>query len=384
MLALRLARGAEAPALCRWLLLAAAAGAVGFLLLASLAYAGAHPEDSRSATLRLAWCALPLAATVGLAMSVARADPAARPRAGLDAAGIGPTRLPLLAASSAVVAALLGSALALPVFLHLRGDLTALPLNGAASGLLSGGSPLPVPAALTLLALAPLASAAAATVSLRLRPGPEAAAGTGQDEGRVPTGLPWGTALITAGIALGAHAGRGTPPAGGAVPLPGAMGEITPGVVGAWLLTAAGILLAAPGIARLCGRLLSAGRPSALRLLSGRVLEAETHRLGRPMGALCVASATVLATLRADGQQMLGPLSVLGAVVIIGCAAAAIATAAAESRAAREHTTRALLGLGASRSLLRRAAVLRSAVLLAAFAPLTWVAAHLVVLPLGG
>lgn len=60
---------------------------------------------------------------------MARTDPATRPREGMDAAGLGPLRLTLAAAVSTAVACTLGSALALAVFLHLRGELSGLPFD---------------------------------------------------------------------------------------------------------------------------------------------------------------------------------------------------------------------------------------------------------------
>jgi hypothetical protein len=141
------------------MLLAGAAAGVGFLLLAALAHAAAHPGAGRDSALRLAWCLVPLAATGQLAVAVARADPAARSGTGLDAAGLGPARLPALAAASTAVAGLLGSLLALTVFLQLRGDLSGLPLDGAAAGALAAGRPLPLAAAGTLLTLAPVTAA---------------------------------------------------------------------------------------------------------------------------------------------------------------------------------------------------------------------------------
>lgn len=65
---------------------------------------------------------------------MARTDPATRPREGMDAAGLGPLRLTLAAAVSTAVACTLGSALALAVFLHLRGELSGLPFDGAYLG----------------------------------------------------------------------------------------------------------------------------------------------------------------------------------------------------------------------------------------------------------
>ncbi|NEB78437.1 hypothetical protein G3I40_24895, partial [Streptomyces sp. SID14478] len=78
----------------------------------------------------------------------------------------------------------------------------------------------------------------------------------------------------------------------------------------------------------------------------------------------------------------LGPLSTLGAVLVVGCTVATLVTAAVEARQARRHTTAALLRLGAPASMLRGAAALRAAALLAVFGPLTWAVAELSAAPL--
>lgn len=168
MLALRLTRGAHPAVQLRRLLVAAASAGTGFLLLSALGYAMSHPDSPGAATLRLAWCAPPLAATIHLAVAVARTDPGTRPRPGLAALGLGPGRLMLVSATTTALSCTLGSMLALLVFLHLRGDLTGMPFDGAASRFLAADTPLPLPAALTLLALAPVL--ASATVALLLRP----------------------------------------------------------------------------------------------------------------------------------------------------------------------------------------------------------------------
>ncbi|WP_432197973.1 hypothetical protein [Streptomyces sp. bgisy027] len=176
MLALRLTRGAHPPVQLRRLLVAAASAGTGFLLLSALGYAMSHPDSPAAATLRLAWCAPPLAATIHLAVAVARTDPGTRPRPGLAAAGLGPGRLMLVSATTTALSCLLGSMLALLVFLHLRGDLTGMPFDGDASRFLAADSPLPLPAALTLLALTP--ALASAAVALLLRPKHAAPAAT--------------------------------------------------------------------------------------------------------------------------------------------------------------------------------------------------------------
>ncbi|MEU7282695.1 hypothetical protein AB0A69_28535 [Streptomyces sp. NPDC045431] len=385
MLALRLALGAHPLVLLRRLLVAAASAGVGFLLLCALGYAVGHPGESAAALRRLLWCALPLAATVHLAVAVARTDPGTRPRPGLSAIGLGPARMTALAAASTAVSSALGSAVALLVFLHLRGDLTGLPFDGAASELLAAGQPLPLAGALTLLALVPLTASTAAALVLRPRRTPlprDGAAPREREEPAArrplttPADLPWGVALMAVGLALGTYAARGAS-AEAAVP--------PRGVLAGWVLTAVGLALTGPGVAHLCGRALQALRPGATRLLAGRALMAEARRIGRPLGVACaVASATLTATmLYGDGGvRPFGPLTGLGASLVLGCTAATLLTAALESRQTRVDTKDALLRLGASRALLRMAAGLRALVLLVVFAPLTWAVAELAALPL--
>ncbi|MFI8242258.1 hypothetical protein ACIF83_34180 [Streptomyces sp. NPDC085866] len=168
MLALRLTRAARPAVQLRRLLVAAASGGTGFLLLGALGYALGHPQTPGPAVLRLVWCLVPLAATVYFALAVARTDPGTRPRQGLSAVGLGPARLMAISALTTALSATLGSMLALLVFLHLRGDLTGMPFDGAAAQFLAADQPLPLPAALTLLALVPVF--ASTTVAVALRP----------------------------------------------------------------------------------------------------------------------------------------------------------------------------------------------------------------------
>ncbi|MFF4589966.1 hypothetical protein [Streptomyces sp. NPDC001388] len=168
MLALRLTRSAHPAVQLRRLLVAAASAATGFLLLSTLGNALTHPDASPASLLRLAWCAVPLAATVHLALAVARTDPGTRPRPGLAAIGLGPARLMAVSATTTALSTLLGSMLALLLFLHLRGDLTGMPFDGAAADFLAADHPLPLPAALTLLSLVP--ATASVSVALMLRP----------------------------------------------------------------------------------------------------------------------------------------------------------------------------------------------------------------------
>ncbi|MFE6493700.1 hypothetical protein [Streptomyces sp. NPDC057748] len=390
MLALRLARGSHPLVLLRRLLVAAASAGVGFLLLCALGYASAHPAHSTGAVLRLLWCFVPLAATVQFAVAVARTDPSTRPRSGLSAVGLGPVRLAVLAAVSTAVSCTLGSMVALLFYLHLRGDLSGLPFDGAAAGLLDSETPLPPAAALVLLTLVPVAAATASALALRAEPVATAA----PDDSEVltepeapgpaapPTGLPWGVALTAAGLAVEAYMSRGD--VRSLLPLPGRLDATPTGVLVGWTLTAAGLAMAGPGLAYLCGRLLQAARPGAVRLLAGRVLMDESRRIGRPLGVVCAVLAAVLAAYALYGTKAhpLGPLTVLGAVLVLGCTTATLMTSALEARQARAQTARALLRLGAPVSALRAATALRAAALLVVFAPLTWLIAELAALPL--
>ncbi|MFF4119021.1 hypothetical protein ACFY0P_37015 [Streptomyces sp. NPDC001714] len=482
MLALRLTRAAHPAVHLRRLLVAAAAAGTGFLLLSALGYALTHPTHSTTALLRLSWCAIPLASTVHLAVAVARTDPGAKPRSGLSAFGLGPARLMALAALNTALACTLGSLLALLVFLHLRGDLTGMPFDGAAKDFLAADRSLPVPAALTLLAVLPVL--ASTTVALTLRPrdlphpetrsrvygrfgaydrtakretfgtygrfgarffrgpttatrpplesvqptdGPQpplqpagsgaagAMGGTVGADGTppapvsdtplapapadpaddtppplpdlpaaAPPGLPWGIAVLAAGLAVESYAGvTETAPH---APLPGGLAGGPVGVLAGWALTALGLILAAPGLTHLCGRLLQAVRPGARRLLAGRVLMAEATRIGRPLGVVCaVASAAFAATtLHGDdgSTPAFGPLTAVGGLVVAGCTVATLLTAAVEARQSRADITAALLRLGAPATVLRSAAALRSGALLALFGPLTLLIAELAALPL--
>ncbi|HET9379744.1 MAG TPA: hypothetical protein VFP69_02785 [Streptomyces sp.] len=485
MLALRLTRGAHPAVQLRRLMVAAASAGTGFLLLCALGHALSHPPGA--AVLRLAWCAVPLAATVYLAVAAARTDPATRPRPGLSAIGLGPARLMAVSATTTALSCTLGSALALLFFLHLRGDLTGLPFDGAAARLLAAGRPLPLPAALTLLVVTP--ATASVTVAVLLRPRDDrtrtvrraaraywwsatyfrlgadtaapgladrqeqedketqdaqdsqeaqeeraedrtpatAAAGTGTDRtgtvtvaadpggvsgvtgrppspapglplgaapsataaaslfsgsGAVPAGLPWGIAVVAAGLAVeayGSHFGGG-----GGLALPGGLGANSAAVLTGLALTVAGLAMAGPGLTHLCGLLLQAVRPGAVRLMAGRILMAEAARLGRPIGVVCAVTAALYAsTALYDGRgRTAGPLTALGAVLVTGCALGALLISAVEARQDRADTMATLLRLGAPARLLRRAALLRAGAVLALFVPLTLVVAEPASLPL--
>ncbi|MFI8960547.1 hypothetical protein ACIGO8_00400 [Streptomyces sp. NPDC053493] len=376
MLALRLVRGTHPVVQLRRLAVAAAAAGVGFLLLCALGYAVGHPTDPSASVLRLLWCVLPLAATVQFAVAVARTDPSTRPRPGLSAIGLGPARLTAVAAASTAVSCTLGSALALLFYLHLRGDLTGLPFDGAAAELLAADQPVPLAAALTLLAVVPVTAATAAALALRPgRPAADTGAGAAGSPGgsagvlsATPSALPWGVALLAAGLAVETYAARGD---GG-------------GVLAGWVLTAVGLAMMGPGLTHGCGRLLQTVRPGAVRLLAGRVLMNDARRIGRPLGVVCAVGSGAVAALSLYGGKGVGPLSWLGAVLVVGCTTATLLTSALESKQSRARTTEALLRLGAPPTVLRTTALLRAGVLLAVFVPLTWTVGTLAALPLRG
>ncbi|MGP3733276.1 hypothetical protein ACTWJ9_08650 [Streptomyces sp. GDS52] len=194
MLALRLTRGARPAVWLRRLLVAAASAGTGFLFLCTLGHALGHPDTPSVSLLRLAWCAAPLAATVYLAVAVARTDPATRPRPGLSAIGLGPVRLMAVSATTTALACTLGSLVALLVFLQLRGDLTSMPFTGAGSAteFLATGRPLPLPAALTLLALLPVNASAAVAWALRPREQAADASPAGRAADASPAGRAYG------------------------------------------------------------------------------------------------------------------------------------------------------------------------------------------------
>ncbi|WP_217383996.1 hypothetical protein [Streptomyces sp. NK08203] len=389
MLALRLTRGAHPFVLCGRLLVAAASAGTGFLMLTALSHALAHP-GAAGALLRLAWCVVPLTATVYFAVAMARNDPATRPREGLSSVGLGPAALAGLAAASTALSSLLGSVVALLFFLHLRGDLTGLPFDGAAAGMLAADQPLPLAAVLTLLAIVPAVASLATAVALRPRagrPAPTAPQTEPPTPLPVPSGLPWGVALLATGLAVESWAAGGTSRDGG-VPLPGGVESGALGGVLGWLLTALGLALAGPGLTHLCGRVLQSAKPGAVRLLAGRGLQEEATRIGRPVGVVCAVASGALASATlygaGTGTSPAGPLTALGGVLVAGCALATLLSAGVEARRSRASANAALLRLGAPASALRNAAALRAVTLIAVFVPLTWAVATLAAAPLRG
>ncbi|MGW2229192.1 hypothetical protein ACWCRG_27585, partial [Streptomyces formicae] len=151
-----------------------------------------------------------------------------------------------------------------------------------------------------------------------------------------------------------------------------------------WALTALGLALAGPGLTYLCGRILQAVRPGAVRLLAGRVLQEEARRIGRPLGVVCAVASGAYASvvLYAGPRPDVGPLTALGALLVAGCAVLTLATAAVEARQARSDTTAALLRLGAPATMLRSSVALRAGTLATVFGTLTWLVAELAAVPL--
>jgi hypothetical protein len=368
VLSLRVLRGSGPSTLVRWLLVALASCGTGLLLLAALGWALAHPKGVTSdAVVRLGWCVVPVVVTVQLAVAVGRTQPAGWPRSGLAAVGLGRSALILLTAATAASVCAVGSVLALLAFLQLRGDVTGVPYDGVGPALLAAGKKLPLAGAVTLLALVPAAAAAATAARLHTERAPSADSSAW---------LPWGVALTAVGLAIEA-----TAPRGHAVPLPSGLGTIPTVAVGGWIVTTAGLMLAGPGLVDLCGRLLAAFRPGAVRLLAGRGLQREAHRLGRPLGLLSATAAAALSAYGLRGDHPVGPVTAFAAVLIALCVLASASMAALDAHHSSAPTAAALRDVAASPTLIHTAAALRTAALLTAFLPATALIAALSPLP---
>ncbi len=210
---------------------------------------------------------------------------------------------------------------------------------------------------MTLLALVPAAAAGAIATRLRTAPAPA-------DD--TPSGLPWGIALIAVGLAIEVSARHGD-----TLPLPSGLGSIPPAAAGGWIVTTVGLMLAGPGLVHLSGRLVAALRPGAVRLLAGRALQQEARRLGRPLGLLAATAAAAFCGygLRQNAGHPLGPVTTFAATLVAVCVLASTAMAAADSHRNRAPAAAALGDLAASPALLRTAAAVRGAALIAAFLP---------------
>jgi hypothetical protein len=370
----RLVRGYRLVDLGRWLLTAAAAAMVAGFLLRALGRALSDPPGAHTAFERLLWCLPALAAIGWFAAIAARAVPAQRPErmAGLTAAGAGPGRLRLLIAGETALACVLGSMVTLLVFLVLRNDIAG-PSLAPELGL---GVPLPTAAPIALVTLLPLVGgiAAAATV-------PAVQPLTGRPQAlpsrRLALIRTVAAALLTAGGTLAElYALR---PAAADDPrplkLPADLGHTSAVLLSGWAAAALGAALLTGPLLAGFGRLLAVGRPTPRRLLAGRGLTGTADRLGAPLAVLAFTLAVVLTAVRhwvARGADGTGPLPALEALLITGCAAAAVLARLAEVRAARRPLIATLLRMGGSPRMLFSAAILR------------WAVAGLVLLATGG
>ncbi|WP_428815000.1 hypothetical protein SALCHL_004892 [Streptomyces albus subsp. chlorinus] len=383
MLTLRLTLAAPPLALLLRLLLLCASAGVGLLLLNALSHALEHPRHPQAALVELAWCLAPLAVTAHLAAALARTEPCARARSGLDAAGLGPARLPLLAALTAAAPCALGGASALLVTAGAHGGprdggAPRLALPGVSAQLPLPGHPMPLPAALTLLSAVPLLAAVAAAWGTRAD---AASTPGGPGRGRGGTGTPVLVAavlLTTAGLLLAGYAAHRSPDAAQAGPVrTGALRAdpaLWPPAVG-WGLAALGLVLAGPGLAALSGRLLAGARPGPVRLLAGRTLAGEAPWTGGPLGTLSAVAATALVLVRARlagaGMPAPGPLGTLAAVLVGCCAVGAALAALARARRTREPLGELLDRLGAPHRMWRAVRLVRTAATLAVFTAAT-------------
>ncbi|MFE9252298.1 hypothetical protein [Streptomyces sp. NPDC007088] len=394
MLALRLMRGGRPYVQIRRLLVSVASAGTGFLLLCALGHA---LQGGPGRGVRLAWCLVPLVATVYVAVAVARTDPALRPdRSGLAAFGLEGAGLRVFTGVATAAFCGLGSVVALIAFLFARGNLVGRPLGDGTAKALGATATyaLPLAGVITLLAVVPVVASVAATFAA-----PVGARGRRAEDGRTPkapappatppAGLPWGVALLTAGIAVQTYAGRGAERRGTAW-LDGT-GSSLAGVLTGWALAALGLAVAGPGLTYLCGRALQSARPGAVRLLAGRGLQEEARRIGRPAGVVCAVAAALLSAVRLggtvpsrQGDAAPGLLTLFGVTLVAACAGAALLLAAVESRQARHETTATLQRAGAPAATLRAAVAMRAGALLVMLAPLAWLVAVLTTLPLVG
>ncbi len=101
---------------------------------------------------------------------------------------------------------------------------------------------------------------------------------------------------------------------------------------------------------------------------------------------LCAVGAAALTAAALPGRgglgAPLGPLAGPAAVLVALCAAATLLTSAVEVRQARTATRTALLDLGTPDAVLRAAAGMRAAALLAVCVPVSWGVAQLTSLAL--
>ncbi|MFI1093129.1 hypothetical protein [Streptomyces sp. NPDC020917] len=371
MLSLRVLRGSRPAMLGRWALVAAASAGTGLLLLSAVGWALAHPHGSATdSVMRLVWCVVPVVVTVQLASAVGCRQSAAWPRDGLASVGLGRTGMQALAAVTTAVVCAAGSLLALLLFLLVRGDVAGGPWSAVGPGRLASGTTLPAAGVATLLALVPAAAAVTVAVGLRSsRP---------KEAHDTPGSLPWGVALVAVGLSVEVAA-----PKGDGVPLPSGLGVIAPAAVAGWIVTTAGLVLAGPGLAFFCGRLLAVYRPGAVRLLAGRTLQYESRRIGRPLGLLCATAAAALSAyaLQSGAGHRLGPVTVFAFTLIAVCVLATAAVGLSETGNARPEAQGALSAVAAPPAMLRAALAVRAGALAAVLVGVAFLVAGLSTLP---
>ncbi|MFE0460182.1 hypothetical protein ACFW1A_13135 [Kitasatospora sp. NPDC058965] len=374
MFYLRLVRGYRVVDLGRWLLTATAAAVVAAFLLRALGRALSDPPGAHSAAERLLWCLPPLIAVGWFAAIAARALPVHRAEriAGLRAAGAGPRRLRLLIAGEVALACAAGALVSLLLFLVLRNDIAG-PVLAPELGM---GEPLPPAAPIALVTLLPLVGGIAAALAV---PGRDALPQDRSAPAGAAFGLPrvLAAGLLTAGgtltelYALRPAAADDPRP----LQLPADLGHTNALLFGGWAAAALGAALLTGPLLAGVGRLLALGRPGARRLLAGRGLTGLAPRLSAPLAALALTLAVVLTAVRhwvAPGASGTGPLPAAEALLVTGCALAAVVARLTELRAARRPVGETLLRLGSSPQLLAAATLLR------------WSLAGLVLLATGG
>ncbi|UNS99282.1 hypothetical protein MMF93_24610 [Streptomyces tubbatahanensis] len=395
MLTLRLTLWASPLALLLRLLLVCASAGVGLLLLNALSYAVQRPSHPTAALPGLLWCLIPLAVTAHLAAALVEAEPSAPLRSGLDAAGLGPVRLPLLLARMSALPCAVGGGLALLATVWGQGGADdgapAVSLPGTAAELPLAQEALPLPAAVTLLSAVPVVAALAAA---RTAGSGTASAGAAPRDratsGRRSTGtaaLVAGLVLAAAGLLLAASAVRAArhSPETARTGSPGAAELASSPLAAGWLLTALGLVLAGPALTSLAGRVLTAGRPGAVRLLAGEALVRESALAGRPLAALGMVGAAALVVVRARLAETelpaWGPAGTLAAVLVACCLGGVALAAMARARRSRAPLALLLERLGASRGTRRAVAAVRVAVVASVVTALTLVAGLLAPLP---
>ncbi|MFD7645408.1 hypothetical protein ACFV4P_32685 [Kitasatospora sp. NPDC059795] len=355
---LGLARGYRALDLARWLLTTGAAAVVAAFLLRALGRALAEPAGG---TDRLLWCLPPLAAVAWFAAVAARAVPAQHPEriAGLAAAGAGPRRIRLLIAGEIALACALGSGLTLLLFLVLRNDIAG-PSLAADIGM---GVPLPAAAPVALLAVPTLVAGVAAACAVRLPdslPGRRAeTARPGWSARRLALPAP----VLLAGIGLELYGLRpGATDAERTLDLPGGLPATSPALLAGWTLAALALALWTGPLLALTGRLMVIRRPAPLRLLAGRALTAQAHRLGTPLAVLTAIAALLLVAGRswARTDTDVPALTLVEGLLILACAVAALAARLLELRADRRPALAALDRLGTPPGLLTGTLALRA------------------------